>query len=77
MGANIHSLGDTSPELLLDMIKANIPNIKNVVVSVVFGSDDGNECQTTYYSKMNTGDLAYHCVAVDAYLKNIILVDDD
>lgn len=76
--AEIIKIGDheTTPDLLLEMVRANIPRMKNVVVSVIFESEDGeDEYQATYHTPCKSSDLAYHAVAINDYLTGLIRDD--
>jgi len=72
--AAIYNLGHhpTSPTLLLDMVKANIPEIQSVVVSVIFRNPEGDELQKTYHSAAKNADLAWHGTCVEDYINRTL-----
>ena len=69
--AEIYSVGPMSPDLVLEAVRRNIPDLQSVVVSVVW-KHEGKERQATYHSEQPHSDLAYHAIAVDDYIKGII-----
>jgi hypothetical protein len=58
---------DTSPNLLLDMIKANV-KIKSIVVSII--NDDG--WHQAHWTAMQNKDLSYHLACMHHELMGVI-----
>lgn len=65
MGARVHKLAgvETTPELMLDMIKANIDDMESIVVSVIGGNGQG-----TFWTKMKSSEMAWHLYGIQADL---------
>lgn len=70
--ATIEKLGDwpTTPDLLLEMLRANFDDIESIVVSIV-----RNDKQETYWTQMQKNDLAFHLYCTQRKLSEVINED--